>query len=110
MVWLGLHQVSPKNKHYLSIVGDFISDERQPFPHELNQCRSYITHMPRKHQGTKLHLTNMDTNELLLQFSIIFPLVLMIKEDIDGRMFGKNNIILSVKFGVLQLQFWRDDL
>ena len=45
-----------------------------------------------KHQGTKLHLTNMDTNELLLQFYIIFPLVRTIKEDIDGRMFGKNNI------------------
>ena len=66
--------------------------------------------MPRKHQGTKLNLTNMDTNELVLQFSIIFPLVWMIKEDIDSQMFGKNNIILSVKFGVLQLQFWRDDL
>ena len=36
MVWLGLHQVSHKNKHYLSIVGDFISDEKQTFPHELN--------------------------------------------------------------------------
>ena len=59
MVWPGLHQVSPKNKHYLSIVGDFISDERQPFPHEVNQCRPLAGSIKRA-DFLRMHGTTID--------------------------------------------------
>ena len=51
--------MSPKNKHDLSIVGDFVSDERQPFPHEVNQCRPQTENIKRA-DFLRMHGTTID--------------------------------------------------